>query len=308
MSLPNQRDISASEQNFIVEGCRQNCRQDGRACHEVRAYLADFGSTSTNAEGSSADPLVLSHGSARVFLPTGELNILVSVRAGLAVPARARPDEGMISVHVDLLHNTGQRRDEELESTLTELLVPHLLNKKELRVVSHHFVWKLDIDLLVLSSEGGSLLDACGRGIQCALATTRIPLVSEIAQKKESEGVTLEADSDFKSAKYIAGVDNPPFIQTVTILKAEGARKPIFVLDATKEEELCAVAQVHVVLEEHSGGKVKICALHKSGGGSLPLTLLQDLTAFVAKAPSGSIQKSSTGASRMTFDTFMVSQ
>ena len=305
MNQPNQRAISASEQSFIVEGCRQNCRQDGRACNEIRAYMLDYGTTEA---GEGSDPLVLSHGSARIFLPTGELNILVSVRAGLAIPSRARPDEGMISVHVDLLQNTGQKRDEDLKSTLTELFVPHLLNKKDLCVVPQHYVWRLDIDLLVLSSDGGSLLDACGRGIQGALASTRIPVVTQIPQSKQSEGVTLETDGDLKSAKYIAGVENPPYIQTVTILKAEGSKTPTFVLDATKEEELCAVAQVHVVLEESSGGKIKICALHKSGGGSLPLALLQDLTTFVAKTSSGSVRKTSFGTSRMMFETFMVNQ
>ena len=306
MSQTNQRDISLSEQKFIVEGCRQNCRQDGRACHEIRSYMMDQGSTSNS--GVESDPLVLSHGSARVFLSTGELNVLVSVRASLAIPSRARPEEGMIEVHVDLLQRKGQRRDEELESTLTELLVPHLVNKKDLCVVPRHYVWKLYIDLLVLSSDGGSLLDACGKAIQGALASTRIPVVTQAPQAKESDGVTVEADSDFKSANHIPGIENPPYIQTVTILKSQGEHKPIFVLDATKEEELCAVAQVHVVLEESKRGNVSICALHKSGGGSLPLSLLQDLTTFVARAPAGSTQRTSTGTSRIIFDTFMVNQ
>jgi exosome complex component RRP42 len=307
MSQPTQRDISTSEQKYVIEGCRQNCRQDGRGCDEIRAYMADCGST-TNDESNVADPLVLSNGSARVFLPTGELNILVSVRAGLAIPSRSRPDEGMIAVQVDLLQNTGQKRNDELESTLTELLVPHLINKKELCVVPHHYVWKLYIDVLVLASEGGSLLDACGLGIQAALLSTRIPVVIQTPQAKETEGVTIEADNDFRNANHIAGVDNPPFIRTVTVLGAQGERKPIFLLDATKEEELCAIAQVHVVLEKALEGKVRICALHKSGGGSLPFSLLQDLTAFVGKTPVSSMKKVSLGGGRMALDTFMINQ
>lgn len=270
--------------------------------------MTDHDGSTGASESDASDPLVLSHGSARVFLPTGELNILVSVRAGLAIPSRARPNEGMISVHVDLLHNTGQKRDEELESTLTELLVPHLINKQDLCVVPHYYVWALYIDLLVLSSEGGSLLDACGRGVQRALSSTRIPVVTQAPQAKEGDGVTIETDGDFKNANHIPGIENPPFIQTVTILTAPGVRKPIFILDATKEEELCAVAQVHVVLEESPEGPARICALHKSGGGALPLSLLQDLTAFVAKIPPGSIKTGASGSGRMTFDTFMVTQ
>lgn len=309
MSRPTLREISSSEQAYIIEGCRQGCRQDGRAISEIRNYISDFGSTSSDEAGSKpTDPLVLSHGSARVFLPTGELNILVSVRAGLAIPSRSKPNEGIIAIHVDLLQNTGQKRNEELESTLTELLVPHLLNKRDLCVVPRHYVWKLYVDVLVLASDGGSLLDACGRGIQAALASTRIPVVTQTPKAKEADGVSIEADGDFKNASHIAGIDSPPFIQTVTVLRAEGHQTPIFVLDATKEEELCAIAQVHVVLEESAGGKVRICALHKSGGGSLPLSLLQDLTGFVAKAPSSLIKKASVGGGRMTFDTFMTNQ
>lgn len=315
------REISSSEQAFIIEGCRQNCRQDGRRCQDSRAYFTDCGSGEPASD--SGDPLVLSHGSARLFLPTGETNILVSVRAGLAIPSRARPKEGMIAIHVDLLHNTGQKRNEELESTLTELLVPHLMAKQDLCVVPHYYVWALYIDVLVLASHGGSLLDACGRAIQRALASTRIPVVTEtVLQGKDTDGVSIEMDSDIKAANHIPGIENPPLIQTVTILKAPNDRKPIFILDATKEEELCAMAQVHVVLEEAApapisaaeGGKTtrtapaSICALHKSGGGALPLSLLQDLTAFVAKTPAGSIKTATTGNGRITFETFMASQ
>ena len=324
------REISSSEQAYIIEGCRQNCRQDGRRCQDSRTYYSNGGTTDSNNNNSDdagdADPLVLSNGSARLFLPTGETNILVSVRAGLAVPSRARPKEGMIAIHVDLLHKTGQKRDEELESTLTELLVPHLMAKQDLCVVPHHYVWALYIDVLVLASHGGSLLDACGRAIQRALASTRIPIVTQMpSQGKDTDGssgggVSIEMDGDFKSANHIPGIQNPPVIQTVTILKGPNDRKPIFLLDATREEELCAMAQVHVVMEEstvqgEAGGAktttttpARICALHKSGGGALPFSLLQDLTAFVAKSPTGSIKPATTGNGRITFETFMVAQ
>jgi len=268
--------------------------------------------TGSKDDDTTEDPLILSNGSARVFLPTGELNILVSVRAGLAIPSRSRPNEGVIAIQVDLLQNTGQKRNDELESILTDLLVPHLIKKKELCVVPHHYVWKLYIDVLILASEGGSLLDACGRGIQAALQSTRIPVVTQIPQAKESDGVTIEADNDFKHANHIPGINNPPFIQTVTVLRPPGGgRKPIFLLDATREEELCAIAQVHVVLEEEEnseGNGARICALHKSGGGSLPFSLLQDLTVFVAKSKCAPMKKTPPNGGRMALDTFMINQ
>jgi exosome complex RNA-binding protein Rrp42 (RNase PH superfamily) len=50
----------------------------------------------------------------------------------------------------------------------------------------------------------------------------------------------------------------------------------IMILDATKQEEACAFAQVHVAVDSQG----TICAVQKAGGGSLPLPLLQDICQF----------------------------
>jgi exosome complex RNA-binding protein Rrp42 (RNase PH superfamily) len=58
---------------------------------------------------------------------------------------------------------------------------------------------------------------------------------------------------------------------------------PVFILDATREEEACAFAKVHVLLDR-SASEPTICGLRKAGGGSLPFSLLQDLISFVLNA------------------------
>ena len=168
----NKTLISKSEQRYIIEGCQDNCRQDGRTCDEFRKYLTIVGESSETSSSADAGqppngPLVLSNGSSRVLLPTGETHILVSVKAELVEPSRSKPNEGIVTVHVDTMNSN--RRNDELESTLADLLVPHLVDLKKLCIVPGYHAWRLHLDLMVLESEGGSLLDACSQGIHGAL-------------------------------------------------------------------------------------------------------------------------------------------
>lgn len=273
MSLQN---TSNSEQHYIVGGCHQNCRRDGRTCNEVRLYREITGEALLLSRKGSNTPTDLSHGSARVYLETGETDLFVSVRADLVTPCNLRPSEGVVSLHVDLL----QERNEEMECTLSELLLPHLVDKKLLCVVAQKYVWRLNIDILVKSSSGGSLLDACGRGIQTALASARIPFVRKVSSLQE-EPILLEIDGDYNSAIPIPGLNQVLNVWTISILEPPASKSPIFILDATQEEESCAVAQAHVVIDCSNTQRVKVCSLHKVGGGSLPFGVLNSLTDFV---------------------------
>ena len=271
--------ISSSESKFIVEGCRDGCRADGRSRKDFRLYSSVVGD------------FALSHGSARIFLATKETHVLVSVKAELVVPASASPAEGAVEVHVDYLQGTGgggSNRDSDLEPTLSNLLVPHLVDTKHLCVAPHHFVWKLSIDLVVVSSSGGSLIDACSRGIRAALQQTLLPRLDVVpAAEGEGNRPAIRVDSDITVAERIRGVERAPVIVTVSLLRHRTT--PVMIVDATGEEEECAFARVHVVLdrlddESSSAREPMICALHTAGGGALPFDLLQDVTLFVLEA------------------------
>ena len=269
--------ISSSEQKYIVEGCRENCRQDGRSRQEFRSYSTISGG-SHKADGMEDQPtLVLSNGSARTFLATGETHILTSVKAELVVPAISHPNSGVIDIHVDFMHN----KDESLEATISSLLLPHLVDTEQLCVAPNYFVWKLSVDVLVIASNGGSLLDACSRGIHAAIRNTLLPKLT-CEPSPDGGKPILQIDADIKSAYHIPGSEKAPIIATVSILESSS---PILILDATREEEACAFAQIHVVLDR-SSDEPMICALHKAGGGSLPFSLLQDVTSFVLQSLS----------------------
>ena len=135
--------ISSSEQRYILEGCLANCREDGRSRDEFRPYYG------------VVNDFALSYGSARVFLPTQKTHLLVSVKAELVVPASAAPNEGVVEVRVDFMHNdkSGNRKDETLEWTLANLLVPHLVDTKKLCIAPEYYVWKMSIDIFVIGNE-----------------------------------------------------------------------------------------------------------------------------------------------------------
>lgn len=270
--------ISRSEQKFVIDGCQENCRQDGRTRREFRSYTTISGGGSATSADEGHPPLTLSNGSARVFLATGETHVLVSVKAELVVPAISHPNAGVVDIHVDFMHD----KDEALAGTISSLLLPHLVDTEKLCVVPNFFVWRLSIDVLVVASNGGSLLDACSRGMHTAVQNTLLPKLTHEPAPNGGKPV-LQIDADIKNAYNIPGSDKSPVVSTVTLLKTDST--PVMILDATKEEESCAFSQIHVVIDRSSDEPV-ICALHKAGGGSLPFSLLQDVTAFVLEADS----------------------
>ena len=274
-----QQDVSSSELKFIVEGCRDNCRQDGRARNEYRPYTIVAGvGNSVEMNLQRSPPLILSQGSARVFLVTGETHVLVSVKAELVCPAAERPNHGVVNVHADVGSSVRSDNDE-LESILANLLVPHLLDTKSLCIVPDLYAWKLNIDVLVLDSAGGSLLDACSLGITKALLSTVLPNVTYCPSKDGEKG-SLQLDSDYSAGNFVLKGPTPPSIITATMLKSLA---PVFILDATKAEEACAYAQIHIVVDV-SGKSPKICSLQTSGKDPLSLPAFQDATSFVLES------------------------
>ncbi|OEU16799.1 hypothetical protein FRACYDRAFT_186105 [Fragilariopsis cylindrus CCMP1102] len=297
--------ISTSESKFIIEGCRDGCRVDGRSRKDFRLYSSVVGD------------FALSCGSARIFLATKETHVLVSIKAELVVPASSSPSEGTVEVHVDYMQGNNNR-DDDLESTLSNLLVPHLVDKKKLCIAPDYFVWKLNIDVFVITSGGGSLIDACSHGIHTALQKTLLPSITVVPANEGGGGnkPTVQVDSDIKAAECIPGVENVPIIVTVSLLKHK--KIPVMIVDATSEEEACAFSKVHVVLDRDESSSSSssskkdrepmICALHKAGGGALPFVLLQDVTSFVLEASSSSRVVVSDSLHHLLQDNFSIQQ
>jgi exosome complex RNA-binding protein Rrp42 (RNase PH superfamily) len=318
--------VSQSERQYILQGCRDDCRSDGRQRHEFRPYSC------------VVNDMCLSYGSARVFLPSGATHVIVSIKAELVIPpttssssssavfndggggdwGRRNNEEGAIEVHVDFMHRQNRAAEDDLESILTTLLVPHLVDPKDLCVSPDHYAWKLNIDILVIASGGGSLVDACSLGIRAALKRTLLPKITLVTASGEGPSSTataendngrptIQVDSDIRSAVPIPGIvagddDNGgnriPTIVTVSVLR-DDQKSPLLIVDATGEEECCSFAQIHVVLQKTAAARnrkqqqqgkgeqsLMICALHKAGGGAVPFGILQDVTSFALESLS----------------------
>jgi exosome complex RNA-binding protein Rrp42 (RNase PH superfamily) len=295
--------LSTSEQVYILEGCcRDNIRLDGRQRVEQRPFALLMN-----------NPLVTSHGSSRVILGchNGGTHVLCSIKAELVHPSPAKPNQGALEIHVDTLtassssstaSSSSSRRlrrqqEQELQSTLMFLLEPHIVDLTGLAVVPGLYVWKLNIDLLVLSDQQGSLLDVCSRAIRAAIQTTKLPHMTALnhdlttvvddEQQQQQSAITkggaqvdLAVDGDIQNAVTPVGADDCPIIVTVSVLACPPKNMSVLVLDTTLEEEAVASSQVHVVVRP-SG---QVCSVLMSQSGSIRLGLLSEITSTAVKA------------------------
>ena len=277
-------NLSDSEQLYILEGCRDNCRLDGRARTDLRPFTVLTG-----------DPLILSHGSSRVFLSTDQsTQILCSVKAELVRPAVHNPHEGTVELHVDWLLSSDalqqqQKRQQrlrrtqgqQLQSMLSFLLQKHLCPLESLCVVPHHYAWKLSLDVLVLSSEGGAVVDLASRAMRAALFQTKLPHIVPLSTKGKAQ-VDLSVDGDMQKARSVLGAnddDDCPVVVSVAVLQCPPRATPVLVLDPTLEEELCASCIVHVAVTR----SLSVVAI-ENATGSVPFGSLPDITATAAQA------------------------
>ena len=265
--------LSTSEQRYILEGCRDDCRLDGRRRMEFRPFTL-----------LTADPVIMSHGSSRVFVQ--QTHVVCSVKAELVHPAAHRPTMGAIEIHVDTLMEDPRKRrqtEQQLQSDLTYLLADHVVAMEGLCVVPNQYVWKLNVDLVVLSAKQGSLIDICSMAIRAALIHTKLPNLTPLNTKQESRGaqVDLAVDSDTSKASMPKGASDCPIVITVSVLKCPPKGAPVLVLDTTLDEEVCASSQVRVAVKPNG----QVCAV-LSQGGSLALGILPDVTATAIQASS----------------------
>lgn len=265
--------------DYILQGCRDNIRQDGRTRHDVREYTL-----LQNA------PLSLSNGSARILLQgCGSTHVVCSCKAELVQPSPLHPNQGVVELHVDLLQNQRRQQEEELQNTLSKLVLTKSVNLQELCVVPGMYVWRLGVDVLILSGSGGSMVDTCSRVIRAALLNTQLPFitpthtrdVSKSSSNSNSSGgaqVDLAVDGDIHNAVSVPGANDCPIVVTVHVLKCPPKNTVALVVDATLQEEVCASCQVRVAVDPAGN----VCALHNQG--PLESALLSDILSTAVQA------------------------
>lgn len=320
--------LSPAETRYIIEGCVNDMRSDGRSVRDFRQYgmtpssSSSSSSVSTAAMASSA-PLVLSNGSSRVTLPGSDTDVLCSVRAELVVPSALHPNEGAVELNVDLLPSAAsvagsdnrRRRTEEMEiaAILTDLLLPHVVDRSQLCVIPGKYVWKLNVDVMVLTCDG-NVVDVCALAIRSAIRSTVLPMVTPVAkagadgnEDGESGGGggggsgnsgkasdDFMVDGDIAKASVPPGAESCPVVVTVFVLDKERGRGnssggSVFIVDAQSDEEFCSSTRISVSVDPAGN----ICGIYKHGSapalgdegnysGTLQVGRLMELTNLAA--------------------------
>jgi len=300
VSLKSKNSLSNAELDYMLEGCDDDFRVDGRACADIRPYSIN-GSSKTN---SSPSTLVLSNGSARVSLPGGSTDIICSTKAEIARPALLKPNEGIVDVNVDYFsssmhNNKRQRRHEETELSqiISRLVLPNALSLPSLCILPGKYCWKISIDVLVLATDG-CVTDVASMAIYKALNNTVLPVVKPIPKQTESSNTGVGNKSnvrddfiiesgDVAEALIPDGADDCPILLTVCILqqqnpffrdgtKRKHSAPAVMVLDCRLEEEMCALTKICVSVDRQG----MICGVLKfgAGQGALPYRMLTEIT------------------------------
>ncbi|CAB9510624.1 complex component RRP43 [Seminavis robusta] len=294
--------LSESEKLYLIDGCADNCRLDGREREDIRQYTIVTSSETTSADGHP--PLMLSNGSARLILSSSgstSTHILCSVKVEVMTPSQSQPNQGNLIVHVEdsLAANSSlsRKKNEEdrnrVQSIISELLATNLIDLESLCIIPYHYAFNVSVDVEILSGTAGSIIDACCHAIRAALQNTLLPkvvpssIVNDAGTSMDPVGSSssdLMLESDLSLAQTPSGIDNAAVVVTVTVCHRALTNSYLLLLDASLEEEACCFCQVHVAVDAREGTEPTICALRKTGNGSLPWELLPEITALAVKA------------------------
>lgn len=242
--------ISEGEKMYIIHGIQENLRSDGRSCLEYRFIEIETGVVS-NCSGSS-------------HVRLANTDILVGIKAEIDAPDPRFPNRGRLEVFVDCTANASpefEGRGGEAVATKIRLTLaktyssPKCLDLESLAVIPGRQVWVLYVDVLVLEC-GGSLLDAVAVAVKAALYDLKIPKVSVTVDENGQPEIEV-SDDPFDVTKL--NIANVPCLVTLSKVGQQ------FVLDATPEEEACAVGSLSVAVTPAG----KIMSIFKGGTGSL---------------------------------------
>lgn len=312
--------LCSSERDFILEGCYANCRLDGRTCTDYRYYSIITGSTSsqqpdiknndnmmTTPNHDDNPPLILSNGSARLISTinggndyNSAIHLLCSIKASIVSPSIHEPNHGAIELHVDGISSTSNnitkrnKKDvyDEIQLLLSNILLHRFVDVSSLCIVPGLYVWRLQIDLFILTASAGNIIDSASHVIRAALHNTLLPTITttvpaptalmNIVDSKQQQQdnnqnkIELIVDGDIINAKPPKGVEYTPMIVTITIMKyiSSSSSQYILILDPTAEEESCCYAQIHVSIIMNNNNNPIVDSMIKTGIGSLPQTLV----------------------------------
>lgn len=281
-------NLSQAEHEFIIGGCREDIRTDGRCCQEYRRYVL----LSESSEASSIDsvplkaPLCLASGSSRL-LEVGRhtaddsgIHLLCGIHPELVHPSPLNPTKGMIELQVDALGvNTRQERQqlEQLSGLLNHLVAPYIVDLDTLCVVPNETVWLLHIDIFSLQPLPNvhGMVEPCSHLIRAALNSTRLPLLTTMETPK---GMDIAVNGDWEQAQVPQGATKAATVVTLALLGDDVQ----VVWDGTADEHAVAHAHIHVSLEPGKDKEPNVCAIDTTG--CIQMSLLPNLVSAAMEA------------------------
>ncbi|XP_065915878.1 exosome complex component RRP42-like [Dysidea avara] len=247
--------LSDEQHDYIVQGVREDFRNDGRSCKDYRKFELSTGMI-TNANAS-----------ARVKL--GGSDVLVGVKAELVEPDPTRPNEGRLHFQVEcsaLASPEFERRGgEELGATLAHMMSrayqhDSCVDLGGLCVSPGQRCWVLYIDGLV-TEWGGNVIDCLSFAIRVALHQTRLP---HVVASGEGDEMEIEVSQETRS---LQGTNLPIYITLSQVANSNS-----LVVDTTLEEAMCVSCRVMVAVNEDG----HLCGFTKEGRGGISAALLNE--------------------------------
>ena len=227
----------------VLRSLKQGTRLDGRKLLDYRTIKIE-NKVSENADGS-----------ARVYL--GETQTITGVKMLVDKPYPDNPDEGTISVGVELLplasptFEQGPPKDEAIElSRVVDRGIREgkTIDFKKLSITVGETCWIVFIDSYIIN-DAGNLFDACSLSSMASLLNCRMP--------KLEEGKIVKGEYQGKLE-----IKNIPLLNTFAKIGNQ------IVVDPSYAEEKAMSARFSVATFE---GK-KISALQKGGNGSFTVS------------------------------------
>jgi|EP00505_MAST-04D_sp_SCG-Rhode-Island_P003653 exosome complex component RRP42 len=231
--------ISTGEKAYILDGVKQNVREDGRG---------RFDTCTTRVETGY---LLHVHGSARWTTLHNGTDVVVSVKASFDTPKHTTPDEGNISCNVTCR--------EGLPDTLSAAVLTRRLQRifsipeflKDLCISESKYCWLLNIDVAIISYNG-SALDNIVQATHAALNNVKLPKVSVITGDGGLHILDVNDDPTVFTRL------NTSVLPVSTSLWLLGG---VPIIDTTTKEEMCSEASINLSMDRQQS----ICGLHMSG-------------------------------------------
>ncbi|KAH0476680.1 MAG: hypothetical protein KVP17_000914 [Porospora cf. gigantea B] len=223
--------ISVQETRFMLDGVRQNFRNDGRNNGDLRSLQLSVGVTPT------------AFGSAKVIWGRNEVVVGVTCQlVKLPVVSEFAP------VNISIFDAGQSQAHTHVASVLTSLL----LNTNIVPDVHKCYRWQVHVDACLLNV-GGNLLDVVGLGINAALRHCRLPHV--IFTENENADWDFEVDDRPEAGHPLFNLDRLP------VPVSCGTLGDHLCWDLTQEEEpasgcriTCAVVEDGHVMGMHTSG------------------------------------------------------